>query len=63
MPRGIGYKSTKRVKKKADLDKPFPEASKQSGRFFRASLDEGIDNAAIRRSQKSKRREGLGLGK
>ena len=58
MPKGIGYKTTKKDKKKAkisDLDKPFPKASKQSGKFFKASLDEGIDESAIRRSQKSRR--------
>lgn len=60
MPRDIGL--TKRVKKKAtvaDLNKPFPEASKQSGRFFNASLDEGVDNAAIRRSRESRRKRGI----
>jgi hypothetical protein len=62
MPKGIGYKVGKGTKKKAkisDLDKPFPEVSKQSGKFFQASLDEGIDNSAIRRSQKSRRKRGI----
>lgn len=62
MPRGIGHKVDKGIKKKtriSNIDKPFPKVSKQSGMFFKASLDEGVDSAAIRRSQKTRRRFGI----
>lgn len=39
----------------SNIEKPFPKANKQGGAFFDATLDEGIDKSAIRRSQKSRR--------
>lgn len=60
MPKGIGYKATKKDKKKAkvaDLDKPFPEASKQN-KFFKAAL--GSPDSKIKsRAKETIRKRGI----